>query len=92
MRPYLRLVACLILAAAALQVMAPPAAQAGPPSYLLLRTPEAPGPHHHPGYPAAITYDVRSYPYAYGWFGVAPRSHASRHFGFYRTYTQWSRW
>jgi hypothetical protein len=67
-------------------------ALAGPPSYLLLRTPEDPGPHHHPGYPAAVTYDVRSYPYAYGWFGVAPRSHASRHFGYYRIYTQWSRW
>jgi hypothetical protein len=70
----------------------PPAAQAGPPSYLLLRTPEDPGPHHHPGYPATVTYDVRAYPYAYGWFGVAHRSHASRHFGYYRNYTQWSRW
>lgn len=27
--------------------------------------------------------------YAYGWFGVQPRHHWSRHFGFYRDYTQW---
>ncbi len=29
--------------------------------------------------------------YAYGWFGAAPRYHASRHFGYYRDYTQWTR-
>ena len=37
-------------------------------------------------------YDARTSGYAYGFFGVAPRSHASRHFGYYRNYTQWSTW
>jgi hypothetical protein len=67
-------------------------AAAGPPSYLLLRDAEAPGPHLQPAYPAAIHYDARTRGYAYGYFGVKPRTHASRHFGIYRDYTQWSRW
>ena len=87
-----RIVVVMLFAALVASAVVPSIATAGPPSYLLLRQPESPGPHYHPGYPAAITYDVRAYPYAYGWFGVAPRSHASRHFGYYRTYTQWSRW
>lgn len=74
----------------AMQGIAPLVASAGPPSYLLLRQPESPGPYHHPGYPSAARYDVRSCGYAYGYFGVTPRMHASRHFGFYRDYTQWS--
>ena len=88
MRNLAALLSALVLAG----TFASSVATAGPPSYLLLRQPESPGPHYHPGYPAAVSYDVRAYPYAYGWFGVAPRSHASRHFGYYRTYTQWSRW
>ena len=67
-------------------------ATAGPPSYLLLRDDEAPGPRLQPAHPAAIHYDVRARGYAYGYFGVAPRTHHSRHFGIYRDYTQWSRW
>jgi hypothetical protein len=81
------LIAVLILAGSM-----PPPATAEPPAYLLLRRAESPGKHYHPGYPDAASYDVRTSGYAYGWFGVAPRSHASRHFGFYRTYTQWSTW
>ena len=27
--------------------------------------------------------------YAYGWFGVQPRQHLVRQFGYYRNYTQW---
>jgi hypothetical protein len=65
---------------------------AGPPTYLLLRRPESPLPHGQPGYPAAENYDVRTQGYAYGHFGVAPRSHWSRHFGINRMFTQWSRW
>jgi len=67
-------------------------ASAGPPAYLILRRPEAPGRHHQPGYSDAAMYDARTSGYAYGFFGVAPRSHASRHFGYYRNYTQWSFW
>lgn len=67
-------------------------AQAGPPSYLLLRRAESPGSHGQPGGPAGEFYDARTYGYAYGYFGVAPRTHWSRHFGTNRMYTQWSKW
>ena len=68
------------------------AAVAAPPAYLLLRRVESPGKHHQPGHADAAMYDARTSGYAYGYFGAAPRSHASRHFGYYRTYTQWSVW
>ena len=77
------------IAALALLAMSP-ATYAAPPAYLLLRRAESPGAHYAPGHPDAALYDVRTSGYAYGWFGAAPRSHASRHFGYYRTYTQWS--
>jgi hypothetical protein len=67
-------------------------AQATPPAYLLLRRAESPGRHLRPGHPDAAMYDVRTGGYAYGWFGASPRRHASRHFGYHRTYTQWSTW
>lgn len=67
-----------------------PTANAGPPAYLLLRRVESPGNRYAPGHDDAAMYDVRTSGYAYGFFGVAPRSHASRHFGYYRNYTQWS--
>jgi hypothetical protein len=85
-------VKCIALAAVLLLGCLPVFATAGPPSYLLLRDPESPGPKLQPGYPGSVSYDVRSYGYAYGYFGIAPRSHASRSFGINRTYTQWSRW
>ncbi len=28
--------------------------------------------------------------YAYGWFGVKPRHHCVRHFGYFRNFTQWT--
>jgi len=68
------------------------AAVAAPPAYLLLRRVESPGQHHQPGHADAAMYDARTSGYAYGYFGAAPRSHASRHFGYYRVYTQWSVW
>ena len=67
-------------------------AAAAPPAYLLLRRAESPGKHFRPGHSDAAMYDARAGGYAYGYFGVAPRSHASRHFGNYRAYTQWSSW
>ena len=65
--------------------------EAEPPPYLLLRTPSAPVPHqptynHYPG----LGYGVSTQAYSYGWFGAPPRQHWSRHFGYYRNYTQWS--
>ena len=65
---------------------------AGPPAYLLLRRAESPGNHYRPGHSDAAMYDARTSGYAYGFFGAPPRSHASRHFGYFRTYTQWSIW
>lgn len=67
-------------------------ALAAPPAYLVLRRHASPGQNHQPGHGDAAMYDARMSGYAYGFFGAAPRSHASRHFGYYRTYTQWSSW
>jgi hypothetical protein len=67
-------------------------AHAGPPAYLLLRRAESPGKHHRPGHHDAVMLAAPTSGYAYGFFGVAPRTHASRHFGVNRTYTQWSTW
>jgi hypothetical protein len=65
--------------------------QADPPAYLVLQTPPAPLPHQptynlYPG----TGLGVSTHSYSYGWFGAAPRKHWSRHFGYYRNYTQWS--
>jgi hypothetical protein len=67
-------------------------ASAGPPGYLVLRRGEAPGNHNRTGYYDAAMYDARTTGYAYGFFGVAPRAHFSRHFGTYRNYTQFARY
>jgi hypothetical protein len=82
--------ACWLIAVAALAAPAGNAALATPPAYLVLRGQESPGKYHHPGHADAALYDARASGYAYGWFGAAPRSHGSRHFGYYRTFTQWS--
>jgi hypothetical protein len=67
-------------------------ASAAPPAYLVLRRVESPGPRHRPGHADAAMYDARTSGYAYGYFGAAPRTHASRHFGYHRVYKQWSWW
>jgi hypothetical protein len=87
LRAIIRLTAFLVLALGVVT-----AVHAGPPSYLMLRRPESPGKHYQPGYKDAAMLDARTSGYAYGFFGVPPRSHASRHFGIYRNYTQWSFW
>lgn len=66
-------------------------AEARHPSYLVLRGPTAPLPHqpsygYYPGY----GYGVQTQMYSYGWFGQKPRPQWSRHFGYYRNYTEWS--
>jgi hypothetical protein len=81
-----------VVAAIVLTVGMASAVQAEPPTYLMLRRPESPGKHYQPGYPGATMVDARTHGYAYGFFGVPPRSHASRHFGINRNYTQWSMW
>lgn len=64
--------------------------QAQVPSYYTLRAP-APAMHHggH-GYNPGQAQPVSRHAYAYGYFGAQPRRHWSRHFGYYREYTQWS--
>lgn len=91
MRPFRRAFACLI-ATLVLAAGLAGSASAGQPTYLMLRRPESPGKHYQPGRPDAAMLDARTSGYAYGYFGVAPRSHASRHFGINRNYTQWSVW
>jgi hypothetical protein len=91
MRNCLRACAWLI-AVAVLALSLTGTALAGPPAYLLLRRAESPGKHYRPGRYDAAMYDARTSGYAYGFFGAPPRSHASRHFGNYRNYTQWSIW
>jgi len=86
-RAFIRVIAACVLAVAFAGNV-----QAGPPTYLMLRRPESPGKHYQPGKPDAAMLDARTSGYAYGFFGVAPRSHASRHFGINRNYTQWSFW
>ena len=81
-----------LTAALLLAMSAAAPASAGPPSYLVLRRPEAPANHFQPGYYDAAMYDARTSGYAYGFFGVAPRSHFSRNFGTYRNYTQFARY
>ncbi len=81
-----------ILLAAVFTFIPMAAAHAGPPSYLLLRQAESPGPFRSHGLPAAVYYDVRAEGYAYGYFGAGRRTHWSRGFGVNRRHTQWSRW
>jgi hypothetical protein len=91
MRTFVR-AGLIVIAAGVLASCLTASAVAGPPTYLMLRRPESPGKHYQPGKPDAAMLDARTSGYAYGFFGVAPRAHASRHFGNYRNYTQWSVW
>ncbi len=70
----------------------PPRAQH--PSYLILGAPMADTDDRHrqrqtvyPGVGVGVTAPT----YNYGWFGAAPQRQWSRHFGYYRNYTQWTR-
>ena len=67
----------------------PPPLQQGAPAYLMLRAP-AREPYRHPYYPGT-GYEVRTQTYAYGWFGVSPRTHWKRQTGYQSNYIQWSR-
>ncbi len=85
-RAFIWLTAAVLLAASC------SSASAGPPGYLVLRRAEAPTNHFGRGYYDAALLDARTHGYAYGYFGVAPRSHFSRNFGVYRIYTQFARY
>ena len=61
------------------------------PEYLILRTePAVAGPKKMHSRGTATGSVVVAQPYAYGWFGAQPRRHWTRHFGYYRNYTEWS--
>lgn len=57
---------------------------AGQPVYRIA----VPSKDHAVGFPVRQLKPVAPYPY--GWFGAKPRTHWTRHFGFHRSYTQWS--
>ena len=68
----------------------PPIRQHRNPTYLLLRTPRTPAKNQPQyGYTPGRPKEVVGRGYTYGWFGVKRRRHWSRHFGFYRNYTEW---
>lgn len=75
------LIGCLIVLAVSAQH-----ATAGPPSYLLLRRADA------TVKPAASHAMPPASGYAYGYFGVCPRQHASWQHGYHRIYTQLRVW
>jgi hypothetical protein len=65
--------------------------EAGQPTYLIPRTTPAVIPQASVAHAKPATGQVlEAQPYAYGWFGVQPRRHWTRHFGYYRNYTEWS--
>ena len=64
-------------------------AAAGGPTYLILQPPVT-GHHGHAGRFSGQSIPVTTQAYAYGYFGATPKRHCSRHFGYYRNYTQWS--
>jgi hypothetical protein len=65
-------------------------ALAGYPPYLILQTPPS-GPRQVPqGANPGIQHGVSAPAYSYGYFGVQPRKHVSRHYGYYRNYKEWS--
>jgi hypothetical protein len=77
-----------IASAALLLALCSSQAQAGPPSYLLLKRATTPS-HLHPGEPAGVAYAAPAHGYAYGWFGVSPRVHPERQMGGYRANIDW---
>ena len=61
------------------------------PSYMILRGPVAPNRHQtSTGYYPGYGYAVEPRAYSYGWFGAKPAKQWTRHFGYYRNYTEWS--
>jgi hypothetical protein len=67
------------------------AIEAEQPAYVLLHTTSPPVPcRPRSELEPVVPQRAAVHPYAYGWFGAAPRKHWSRHFGYYRNYTQWS--
>jgi len=68
-------------------------AHAQSPPYLILGAPAARAGHGQQPPRVSntgVAYPVVTQTYAYGWFGAQPRRHGSRHFGYYRNYTQWT--
>ncbi len=65
--------------------------EAAHPTYVILQGPSAPNAHHtNQGYYPGYGYAVEPKAYSYGWFGAKPTKQWTRHFGYYRNYTEWS--
>lgn len=66
-------------------------ARAGRPDHAARQNKTAAPPHLtiQPGRPGS-TRQTPATRYAYGWFGVKPRHHCVRHFGYLRDFTQWT--
>ena len=61
------------------------------PSYILLQPAyTAPGHGAHTSNTPGRRYGVSSNGYNYGWFGVAPRRHKVRSYGYYGNHRQWT--
>ena len=58
--------------------------------YIVLRPPQPVTRGGRSDYTLAPVYTTTRRSYAYGWFGAQPRTHYTRHFGFFRGYTQWT--
>lgn len=82
----------LVLLAIVFLLNVPAVAEDKRPAYLILRAPASiEGKHHHEQrYYPGKRYGVSTKTYAYGWFGAQPKKKGSRHFGYYRNFTQWS--
>lgn len=65
-------------------------AVANPPRYLVLRAPYTTS-HHDRVYSPGVVVPLEVQPYAWGWFGAQPRSHAAAHRGYYNETWFW-RW
>ena len=88
MKNSLRVCVAALATIVALAILSVPAS-ATPPTYLILRAPRA-NHAHAPVYNPGHGYGVQTPAYSYGWFGTHSRPQWSRHFGFYRNYTEWS--
>jgi len=79
-----------LIPAGSAPAQSPPARQPSAPSYWTLAAPQVrQGNHTHRFYPGYAR-PVQTQTYAYGWFGVQPRRHWSKHYGYYGNFTQWS--
>jgi hypothetical protein len=84
----LRALAIVLALVAAICFTRPATAQYPP--YKILQTPPSGCRQASLGNNSGIGQGVSAPAYSYGYFGVAPRKHGSRHHGYYNNYSEWS--